>query len=51
VTDLGLMPPFALITRCQGTLLEWNVALVLLRSVDGDGRFLRQTPTCLDVKC
>jgi len=42
-TDLGLMPPWALITRCQGTLSWWNRALLA-----ADGRFLRQTPTCLE---
>jgi len=40
---LGLMPPWALITRCQGTLSWWNRALLA-----ADGRFLRQTPTCLE---
>lgn len=41
------MPPFALITRCQGTFPLWKRMLLLL-SVGGDGRCLRQTPTCLD---
>jgi hypothetical protein len=50
-TNLGLMPPLELITRCHGTLPRppplWYVGFGLLGLVDGDGRCLRQTPTCL----
>ena len=46
---LGLMHPLEFITRCHGTLPLCHRALGLLASLLGEGRCLRQTPTCLSM--